>query len=280
MSSSSSTKKYLQCHQALSTVSTCPSKQNQQPSQNKPHNDRHATVLGESVDSGDLKQDYPNSSQDPDESTVVTAVQLSAAKIYRHPAEHNIGHTSLGPQPSWQATCAQMACGCKCHQRYNTNTPEFLGYILGSAQAGWFGLDRFPCTERSCVRQQTKAAWMNIYLPPWLFRSMISLYLSTSPLCGLRFGLKFPRLVDKEAKIFHYAEVGFVSRLIELFQVGEASPGDVQYDTGFTALSVREPSAISCFEPLLLIVVDRNCTWSKGGHQTAPRRSCRSLRRG
>ena len=226
-------------------MSTRPSEQNQQPSQNKPHNDRHATVLGESADSGNLKQGHLNSSQDLDGTAIVTAVQLGAAEVYRYPTEQNLRHTGSRPQPSWEATCTQVACGCKCHQRYNTNTPEIFGYILGSAQAGWFGLHRLPCTERSCVRQQTKAAWMNIYFPPWLFRSMISVYLSTSPLCGLRFGLKFPRLVDQEAKIFNYAKRGHVDLLIDLFQDGQASPGDVQYDTGFTALSVRESSAIS-----------------------------------
>ena len=280
ISSSSSTKIYLQGHQALSTVSTCPSEQNQPPGQNEPHNDRHATVLSESVNSGDLKQGRLNSSQDSDETEIATAVQLGAAEVFRYPTEQNPQHTGSCPQPSWVATCAQLACGCKCHQRYNTNTPEILGYILGSAQAGWFGLHRFPCTERSCVRQQTKAAWMNIYFPPWLFRSMVSVNVSTSPLCGLRFGLKFPRLVDKEAKTFYYAKLGLVDCLIDLFQDGKASPGDVQYDTGFTALSVRESLAISGLEPHLLIVVVRNYAWSKGGHQTAPRRSCRSLRRG
>ncbi len=134
-----------------------------------------------------------------------------------------------------------------------------------------------PCNERSCARQQTKVAWISYCFPPCLFHGMISFNISTSPLCGLRFGLDFPRLVDRGAEIFLYAEIGSVEGLIGLFQHRKASPRDVQYNTGYTALSVREPNAIGGQPSICLMLIGRDHARSTGRRQIAPRCRCRSL---
>lgn len=164
-------------------------------------------------------------------------------EIHTNSASGTYCPTILTPQQSWRNRCPLVACSCKCHQRYWKSSPIFSEYILGSARGGFYGLYSPPCNERSCARQQTKAAWITYRPPPCLFNGMISFSISSSPLRGLRFGLSFPRIVERGAKIFLYAETGNVKGLIELLQHGKASPGDVQYNTGYTALSVSESSS-------------------------------------
>lgn len=79
---------------------------------------------------------------------------------------------------------------------------------------------------------------MNFYFPWWLSSRIVALYISSSPLQGLSFRLSFPRLVDRKAEIFLYARFGWVDGLIYLFREGKAYPADVQYSTGYTALSI------------------------------------------
>lgn len=178
----------------------------------------------------------------------------------------------LTPQQFWRNGCPLAACSCKCHQRYWKSSPRFFEHILGSARFGFYGLYSPPCNERSCARQQTKAAWITYRPPACLSNGMISFSISNSPLCGLSLGLNFPRIVERGAKIFLYAETGNVEGLIELLQHRKASAGDVQYKTGYPALSVSGSSSFGGSPSAYLMLIDRDHARSTRRHQIAPSR--------
>jgi hypothetical protein len=207
----------------------------------------------------------------------VTSAKHDGTEKHTDSAAGNYCPIKSTSQQSWRNGCPLLACSCRCHQRHSKSTPNVFDYILGSARGGFYGLYSPPCNERSCARQQTKVAWISYCFPPCLFHGMISFNISTSPLCGLRFGLDFPRLVDRGAEIFLYAEIGSVEGLIGLFQHRKASPRDVQYNTGYTALSVREPNAIGGQPSICLMLIGRDHARSTGRRQIAPRCRCRSL---
>lgn len=182
--------------------------------------------------------------QRPDGVTTVISAKCDGTETHTNSAAGDRCPTILSSQQPWRNGCPLLACSCICHQRHWKSTPSVFNYIFGSARGGFYGLYRHPCNERSCARQRTKAAWISYRFPSYVFLGMISFSISGSPLYGRRLGLSFPRIVKSGAKIFLYAKTGNVDGLRELLQHGKASPGDIQYNTGYIALSVSESSSI------------------------------------
>jgi len=254
-------------HQTLLTLTAHPDGQIEDLRTPRSDCDRPLALSNASIEFRDLGQVVSAQGQHPNRVTKHDGTKTQADSAARIDCV-----TNSTPQQSWRNRCPLVACSCRCHQRHWQSTPNIFDCFLGSAHGGLYGLYSPTCNERSCARQETKAAWMSYCFPPWLFYGMISVNMSTSPLCGLRFGLSFPRLVDRRAKIFLYAKTGNVKGLIGLFQHGKASPGDVQYTTGFTALSVMDRSAIGGFSSIQLMLIGRDYARPNGRCQTAPRR--------
>ena len=55
---------------------------------------------------------------------------------------------------------------------------------------------------------------------------------------GPELSLRFNRVVDGKALVFHYATTGDLVGMTQLFQQGRASPSDVRFDSGWTPLHV------------------------------------------
>ena len=67
---------------------------------------------------------------------------------------------------------------------------------------------------------------------------MVTISLTNTPLAGPVASLEVRRTIPGDAEIFAYAKSGNVDGMKSLFQRGLASPHDVQYDSGVTALHV------------------------------------------
>lgn len=67
---------------------------------------------------------------------------------------------------------------------------------------------------------------------------MVELKTKVTALYGPEVSLRFNRVVDGKALVFHYATTGDVSKMKRLFEQGLASPSDVRYDSGWTPLHV------------------------------------------
>ena len=55
---------------------------------------------------------------------------------------------------------------------------------------------------------------------------------------GPELSLRFNRVVDGKALVFHYATTGDLVGMTQLFEQGRASPSDVRCDSGWTPLHV------------------------------------------
>lgn len=70
---------------------------------------------------------------------------------------------------------------------------------------------------------------------------MVQLKAEDTALYGPEVSLRFNRLVDGKALVFHYATTGDVCKMKQLFEQGRASPSDVGFDSGWTPLHVGIP---------------------------------------
>jgi hypothetical protein len=87
---------------------------------------------------------------------------------------------------------------------------------------------------------------MTYFFPKWFLERMVSLVVASTPMAGPVVSLKTQRTVPGDADIFLYAKLGYVDRMRALIDQGHASPHDVHYDSGVSALHVRMTSAPRC----------------------------------
>ena len=94
------------------------------------------------------------------------------------------------------------------------------------------------CNEYSCQRRSTPSTQISYSFPSWFLRRQLSLSVLFTPLDGPIISLKFPRLVSPSSKMFDYALLGNIAGMKFLFKEGLASPYDVRFDCGVSALQV------------------------------------------
>jgi hypothetical protein len=82
---------------------------------------------------------------------------------------------------------------------------------------------------------------MNYYFPPWFLARVFMFMAAYSDGGGPEMLIKIPRLCSSNADIFLFAKTGNVGGIKALFQRGLASPMDLEYRTGVSALHVRNP---------------------------------------
>ena len=76
---------------------------------------------------------------------------------------------------------------------------------------------------------------------------MVQLGVKVTAMYGPEVSLRFNRIVDGKALVFHYATIGDVSKMRQLFEQGRASPSDVRFDSGWTPLHVSFPRGVDLF---------------------------------
>lgn len=130
-------------------------------------------------------------------------------------------------------------CGCSCHLRRRLSTPRILDDFLGTLFIAYTG---FPilnqkCDYASCRRRKNSSTSMIYQFPRWLIISwVIELKAKVTTMYGPEVSLRFNRVVDARALIFHYAFKGDVGKIKNLFEQGNASPSDARFDSGWTPL--------------------------------------------
>lgn len=131
-------------------------------------------------------------------------------------------------------------CSCACHKEWRFRTPRFLEAFVGSLFIGYSGIPvlRPPCNEHSCHLRSQPLTYVTYFFPRWFLSRMVTVMLTNTPLAGPVASLKVQRTVPGYAEIFNYAKLGNLDGIKSLFEGGLASPHDVQYDSGITALHV------------------------------------------
>ena len=139
-------------------------------------------------------------------------------------------------------------CKCSCHIRRRFNTPRLLDGFLGTLFIGYSGspLMGQKCDRLSCHGRTSSTTSVVYKFPRWFVMSrVIQLKAKVTAMYGPEISLRFNRIVNGKALVFHYATIGDVSKMKQLFEQGRASPSDVRYDSGWTPfhVSIRsEPS--------------------------------------
>ena len=140
------------------------------------------------------------------------------------------------------------SCKCSCHIRRRLNTPRLLDGFLGTLFIGYSGspLMGQKCDHVSCHGRMNSASSFVYKFPRWFVVSrVIQLKAKVTAMYGPEISLRFNRVVNGKALVFHYATIGDVSRMKQLFEQGRASPSDVRYCSGWTPFHVStgsEPS--------------------------------------
>ncbi len=137
-------------------------------------------------------------------------------------------------------SACQPWCSCACHTERRLRSPQLLDQVIGSLFIGYSGLPGLTrrCNQRSCHLQSQPMTYITYFFPQWFLARMISFVLSTTPLAGPVASLKVSRTVPGNSAIFEYAKRGDIIKMRSLFEGGLASPHDVQFESGITALHV------------------------------------------
>jgi hypothetical protein len=134
-------------------------------------------------------------------------------------------------------------CSCICHTERSFRSPSFMEQLVGSLFVGYSGIPilRQKCNQHSCHLESQPLVYITYFFPIWFLARMISLMISTTPLAGPVVSLKTQRTVSGDAEIFLCAKTGNINKIKYLFQNGLASPHDVSFSSGITALHVCVP---------------------------------------
>lgn len=203
----------------------------------------HATIPGEN------STQYGN---DDDTALSASMVDIGSTRAFHHNGQILMDSQQLtrisavGIRSShFPRTACKPWCSCVCHTESRIQTPQFLQRFLGNLFIGYSGLPVLTksCNQQTCHMRAQPMSYITYFFPLWFLDRMISLTMTTTPLAGPVVSLKTQRTVPGNADIFTYAKSGNVEELQILFEKGLASPHDVHYESGVTALhaSLRWP---------------------------------------
>ena len=133
------------------------------------------------------------------------------------------------------------SCNCSCHIRRHLNTPRIVDGFLGTLFIGYSGSPLLSqnCDQVSCHGRKNSSTSFTYKFPRWFITSrMVQFKAKITAMDGPELSLRFNRVVDGKALVFHYATTGDVSKMKQLFEQGRASPSDVRFDSGWTPFHV------------------------------------------
>ncbi|KAL2448654.1 hypothetical protein ABEF95_011530 [Exophiala dermatitidis] len=132
--------------------------------------------------------------------------------------------------PSW--------CSCICHKTSSLQTPESLCHALDLLLMGVSGLpiQNIKCNERLCRRQSRPTVKVNYFFPQWILSRAFQFAFRFSDMQDPELVLRMPRVVPDGAPLMFLAVQGNMEEIQSLFAQGSASPSDVAWNTGRTAL--------------------------------------------
>lgn len=172
-----------------------------------------------------------------------------------------------------------ILCSCSCHTPVSVHTPQWLGSAFGTLQVKY---SKDPsscryCAHKDCRKGPQPVLKTNYYFPRWLLRHAMCLQLDYSPWGGHSVSLRTPRVISANSPVFSYAQHNNISGMRRLFQQNLASPFDVSYEEGRSALHVGSYNLMSgsvLMERSSMLLQLRSPRWSNSfWNNTQTRRS-------
>jgi len=166
--------------------------------------------------------------------------EFSAAEKYRHIAGWLLpcGESDskvLLPLHTTPDSPEHHSMSCR---RANVRTPRAFNDYLGSLCLGYLNI---ACRDSTCYRQscrpKSKSSFcLKYHFPHWFLPYAVSIFFQLSKTSGPEIVLRMPKVRPANADVFYFACTGNIDGMRSLFKSGLASPHDVEYGTGLSAL--------------------------------------------
>ena len=119
-------------------------------------------------------------------------------------------------------------------------TPQLLNGILGSLFLGFsnYVIQTRAPGKRINRGRSRRAFNLKYHFPQWLLSHALSLSVTYGGTTGPELLLKIPKARPGNSEIFYFACTGNVEGMRALFRNGLASPDDIEFGSGLTALHV------------------------------------------
>ena len=143
--------------------------------------------------------------------------------------------------PARQRSPCIKHCKCECHLTRRFRSPPLFDAILGPLFARYSGrpFRNFPkCNVETCLGQTSFKFHVNYYFPSWFLGRMLAVHLDSRCPGEPSISLIIRRTVPSDADIFRLTSADDAEGLQRLFASQSASPNDILYVSGMTALHV------------------------------------------
>lgn len=143
--------------------------------------------------------------------------------------------------PARQHSPCITHCKCECHLPRRFRSPRLFDAILGPLFAGYSGrpFRNFPkCNVETCLGQPSFKFHVKYYFPSWFLGRMLAVQVDSRCPGEPSIGLTIRRTVPSDAEIFRLTSADDADGLQRLFASRSASPNDILYVSGMTALHV------------------------------------------
>lgn len=123
-------------------------------------------------------------------------------------------------------------------RRANMRTPRALKDFVGSLCMGYLNIacTDSTCHDPSCRPKSKSSLCLKYHFPHWFLSYAISIFVRLSQTAGPEIMLRMPKVRPPNADVFYFACTGNIDGMRYLFKSGLASPDDVEYGTGLSAL--------------------------------------------
>ena len=165
---------------------------------------------------------------------------MSAVAGSNHPIRQQLVEFRAVPSSRGTLPCHD-GCTCNCHYAQVYRSSPFLNFALGRLFLAYSGSPigfARRCSSASCTARSGAKAYMIYAFPSWFCTSAVIASFMTSPLGEPSMSLAVRRVVPKTAELFLLANSDDGDGIRRLISSGMASPMDIQFETGRTALHV------------------------------------------
>ena len=188
------------------------------------------------------------------EAATVGKVVRDIASSIRQPTlgTESLEHRSISVSASIMQSKCSNRCVCACHRRSNIRTPRLLHRIFGALFIGYTGIPRITpsCDTRGCIQRSSPTVLVTYFFPMWFLAWAVSLVMRLSTYNGPQFSLAVSRIVSSTSVIFEYAVRGNLDDLKMVLGHRIASPRDIGYPNGYSALMVTSVRSVGCSDKI------------------------------
>ena len=171
-------------------------------------------------------------------SSSITLQKLSADAPNQNLGRKDLLSLTVTKANVGMSTCSSE-CSCPCHIRSTWKTPRLLQQITGYLLLGYSGRSVLwrNCIS-SCLQSNSASTQMTYFFPRWFVHRAVSFALSSNNLGAPTLNIKVRRAVPEASQLFSMSKFDDIEGLQTLFDRRLASPDDVHFYGGWTALHV------------------------------------------